>query len=342
MKGIRLEKKGKRLELDLYGTVGSIWDDGINAAKVVALLRNAEDVTEIECRINSMGGNAFDGIAIMNALKDHPAEVTVKVDGLAASAASIIAMAGDTIEMGEGSFLMVHRASGFVYGQADDMLKTAEILEKADGEIIDVYARRSKKPVETVRGWVEAETWFTGQEAVDAGLADKAVADPESKNKAAEALAGHGAIFNFANLPESLRNLVEARAKQGGDEPPPETEEVDPMKDIKTITSTELAEARPDLVDEIKAAAKLESAEAVEAAIKAERERAGGIAAKAAELGSAVDVAKLINEGTDLQAAWQQMLVAKQEEMHQGAQASDLGHDSGDERKVNPFLPKEG
>jgi len=341
VKGIRLEKKGKRLELDLYGTVGSIWDDGINAAKVVALLRNAEDVTEIECRINSMGGNAFDGIAIMNALKDHPAEVTVKVDGLAASAASIIAMAGDTIEMGEGSFLMVHRASGFVYGQANDMLKTAEILEKADGEIIDVYARRSKKPVETVRGWVEAETWFTGQEAVDAGLADKAVADPESKNKAAEALAGHGAIFNFANLPESLRNLVEAHRAKGADTPPPETQEDDDM-DLKDLTSAALAEARPDLVDEIKAAAKLESAEAVEAAIKAERERAGGIAAKAAELGSAVDVAKLINEGTDLQAAWQQMLVAKQEEMHQGAQASDLGHDSGDERKVNPFLPKEG
>lgn len=341
MKGIRLEKKGKRLELDLYGTVGSIWDDGIDAAKVVALLRNAEDVTEIECRINSMGGNAFDGIAIMNALKDHPAEVTVKVDGLAASAASIIAMAGDTIEMGEGSFLMVHRASGFVYGQADDMLKTAEILEKADGEIIDVYARRSKKPVETVRGWVEAETWFTGQEAVDAGLADKAVADPESKNKAAEALAGHGAIFNFANLPESLRTLVEAHRAKGADTPPPETQEDGDM-DLKDLTSAALAEARPDLVDEIKAAAKLESAEAVEAAIKAERERAGGIAAKAAELGSAADVAKLINEGTDLQAAWQQMLVAKQEEMHQGAQASDLGHDSGDERKVNPFLPKEG
>jgi hypothetical protein len=188
---------------------------------------------------------------------------------------------------------------------------------------------------------VEAETWFTGQEAVDAGLADKAVADPESKNKAAEALAGHGAIFNFANLPESLRNLVEAHRAKGADTPPPETQEDGDM-DLKDLTSAALAEARPDLVDEIKAAAKLESAEAVEAAIKAERERAGGIAAKAAELGSAVDVAKLINEGTDLQAAWQQMLVAKQEEMHQGAQASDLGHDSGEERKVNPFLPKEG
>ena len=211
MKGIRLEKKGKRLELDLYGTVGSIWDDGINAAKVVALLRNAEDVTEIECRINSMGGNAFDGIAIMNALKDHPAEVTVKVDGLAASAASIIAMAGDTIEMGEGSFLMVHRASGFVYGQADDMLKTAEILKKADGEIIDVYARRTGKPVETVRAWVDAETWFTGQEAVEAGLADKVVSDPGATAKAVKALASaKGPVLDALHLPERLKNALEA------------------------------------------------------------------------------------------------------------------------------------
>jgi hypothetical protein len=250
-------------------------------------------------------------------------------------------MAGDTIEMGDGAFMMVHQASALVVGNAQDMAQMSGILDKCDGEITGIYARRTGKSVETVRGWVNAETWFTGQEAVEAGLADKAVADPESKNKAAEALAGHGAIFNFANLPESLRNLVEAHRAQGADTPPPETQEDDDM-DLKDLTSAALAEARPDLVDEIKAAAKLESAEAVEAAIKAERERAGGIAAKAAELGSAVDVAKLINEGTDLQAAWQQMLVAKQEEMHQGAQASDLGHDSGDERKVNPFLPKEG
>ncbi|NLE67664.1 MAG: Clp protease ClpP, partial [Lentisphaerae bacterium] len=98
----------KSLELDLYGDVGAV--DGIDPAKVVALLRGAPDAKRINIRLNSPGGSAFDGIAIFNALKDHPAKVTVKVDGLAASAASIIAMAGDTIEMGEGSFLMVHRA----------------------------------------------------------------------------------------------------------------------------------------------------------------------------------------------------------------------------------------
>ena len=166
-------------------------------------------------RLNSAGGNAFDGVAIMNALKDHPAKVTVKVDGLAASAASIIAMAGDTIEMGEGSFLMVHRAHGLAYGHRDDLRELADVLEKADGEIIDVYARRSKKPVETVRGWVEAETWFTGQEAVEAGLADRTVQAPKALENAVHALAGaQHAVLNSARVPQILAKALEAHKKR--------------------------------------------------------------------------------------------------------------------------------
>ena len=199
----------KSLELDLYGDVGAV--DGIDPAKVVALLRGAPDAKRINIRLNSPGGSAFDGIAIFNALKDHPAKVTVKVDGLAASAASIIAMAGDTIEMGEGSFLMVHRAHGLAYGHRDDLRELADVLEKADGEIIDVYARRSKKPVETVRGWVEAETWFTGQEAVEAGLADKVAKDPGALARAAKALAtAKGPVLDALHLPEKLKNAIEA------------------------------------------------------------------------------------------------------------------------------------
>ena len=203
------------LELRIYGDIDVGSPEGVSADAVVRQIKNATHAKRIDVSINSAGGSMFSGIAIFNALKDHPAEVTVKVDGLAASAASIIAMAGDTIEMGEGSFLMVHRASGFVYGQADDMLKTAEILEKADGEIIDVYARRSKKPVETVRGWVEAETWFTGQEAVEAGLADRIVQTPKALENAVRALAGaQHAVFNSARVPQILAKALEAHKKR--------------------------------------------------------------------------------------------------------------------------------
>lgn len=345
MKTFRLEKKGKRLELDLYGIVGDTLGDGIAPAKVVALLRNADGAEEIVVRINSAGGVATDGIAIMDALKAHPAKVTVKIDGIAASAASLIAMAGDTIEVGEGAFLMVHKPWGYAIGTDEDMLKVAEVLEKMEGEIVNVYARRSGKPVETVKEWVQNETWFTGAEAVAAGLADKAVDDPESTERAARAYAEHAGILNFAHLPEALKSLVEAHSKQGGENPPPKTQEGDPMKDLKTITSAELAEARPDLVEEIKSAAKQESAAAVEAAVNAERARASGIASKAAELNSAVDVAKFIAEGTPLADAWQEMLTAKQEELHAGAVAVSVGHGNEDgetDAKANPFVPKEG
>jgi len=203
----------KTLQLDLYGDVGD--PAGIDAAKVVALLRNAPDAKRINIRLNSPGGSAFDGIAIFNALKDHPAEVTVKVDGLAASAASIIAMAGDTIEMGEGSFLMVHRAHGLAYGHRGDLRELADVLEKADGEIVSLYAGRTKKPLATVRGWVDAETWFTGQEAVEAGLADRIVQTPKALENAVRALAGaQHAVFNSARVPQILAKALEAHKKR--------------------------------------------------------------------------------------------------------------------------------
>jgi len=198
------------LELRIYGDIdvgGS--PEGVSADAVVRQIKNATHAKRISVSINSAGGNMFSGIAIFNALKDHPAEVIVKVDGLAASAASIIAMAGDTIEMGEGSFLMVHQASALVVGNAQDMAQMSGILDKCDSEITGIYARRTGKSVETVRAWVDAETWFTGPEAVEAGLADsaakftKTVAAP-----AAHALAGSAS--KFKRVPDALRRAIAA------------------------------------------------------------------------------------------------------------------------------------
>ena len=197
------------LELRIYGDIDVGSPEGVSADAVVRQIKNATHAKRISVSINSAGGNMFSGIAIFNALKDHPAEVIVKVDGLAASAASIIAMAGDTIEMGDGSFLMVHQASALVVGNAKDMIQMGGILDKCDGEIIDVYARRAKKPVETVRGWVEAETWFTGPEAVEAGLADTA----SKFNKSVAAPAAHalaGSTSKFKRVPAPLRQAIAA------------------------------------------------------------------------------------------------------------------------------------
>ena len=197
------------LELDLYGSVGD--PAGIDPAKVAALLRGAPDAKRINIRLNSAGGSAFDGVAIMNAIKDHPAKVTVKVDGLAASAASIIAMAGDTIEMGDGAFMMVHNVTAAAFGNADDMRDMAKTMGKVNAELVDTIAKRCRKPVETVRGWLDAETWFTGDEAVEAGLADKVVSDPGATAKAVKALGqAKGPVLDALHLPERLKNALEA------------------------------------------------------------------------------------------------------------------------------------
>ena len=199
----------QNLELDLYGSVGD--PAGIDPAKVAALLRGAPDAKRINIRLNSAGGSAFDGVAIMNAIKDHPAKVTVKVDGLAASAASIIAMAGDTIEMGDGAFMMVHNVTAAAFGNADDMRDMAKTMGKINAELVDTIAKRCRKPVDVVRGWLDAETWFTGDEAVEAGLADKVVSDPGATAKAVKALASaKGPVLDALHLPERLKNALEA------------------------------------------------------------------------------------------------------------------------------------
>ena len=197
------------LELDLYGDVGAV--DGIDPAKVVALLRGAPDAKTIVVRLNSAGGNAFDGVALMNALKDHPARVTVKVDGIAASAAALITLAGDTVEIGESAFMMLHRTSAAAFGNGTDLRELAATMSKVDDELVVAIAKRCRKPVETVRGWLDAETWFTGDEAVEAGLADKVVSDPGATAKAVKALASaKGPVLDALHLPERLKNALEA------------------------------------------------------------------------------------------------------------------------------------
>ena len=171
-----------KARVQIYGVIGDWWD-GLDAATLADRI-NALDAGEIEVHLNSPGGIAFDGIAIYNALRQHDADVHVVVDGLAASAASIIAMAGDTITMAVGSQLMVHDASGLCYGQAADMAKTAEILDKISDSIADTYAQHAGGTRDEWRQTMLAETWYTADEAVTAGLADavdKATEDSEGK-----------------------------------------------------------------------------------------------------------------------------------------------------------------
>ena len=155
----------------IYDEIGDSWWGGI-APKALVDEITALDVESMTVHINSPGGAAWDGITIMNALRAHKAQVNVVVDGLAASAASAIAMAGDTITMNRGSQMMIHDASGGAWGNAQDLESVAGILHKLSDSLADVYAARAGGTREEWRAVMQAEAWYTAEEAVQAGLAD--------------------------------------------------------------------------------------------------------------------------------------------------------------------------
>ena len=157
--------------VDIYGEIGwDVWGDEF-AADFRAI-----DAPRITVKISSPGGSVFEGLVIYNAILDHPATVNVIVDGMAASAASFIAQAGDHVLMNRGAQLMIHDASGLCMGNASDMEDMRDLLNKVSGEIAGVYAARAGGTVDEWRDLMRAETWMTGPEAVECGLADAAAA----------------------------------------------------------------------------------------------------------------------------------------------------------------------
>jgi ATP-dependent protease ClpP protease subunit len=156
-------------EIAIYDVIGY---DGVTAGDFLAELK-ALDVKRIDVRINSPGGEVYDSVAIYNALRNHPAEITTYVDGLAASGASVILQAGDRRITARASQVMVHDGHGLVIGNAADMRDMADLLDKASTMLAQVYADRAGGDAADWRSAMLAETWYSGAEAVDAGLADE-------------------------------------------------------------------------------------------------------------------------------------------------------------------------
>lgn len=154
----------------IYDIIDSWW--GVDAAQFVREIA-ALDVDTINLRVNSPGGSVYDGVAIMNALRRHKATVVATVDGLAASAASFIVQAADEVVMGLGTELMIHEAWSFAFGNAEDMQKAAEDLDRISSTIAGIYSERAGGTVEEWRTAMKAETWYSADEAVAAGLADR-------------------------------------------------------------------------------------------------------------------------------------------------------------------------
>jgi ATP-dependent protease ClpP protease subunit len=200
-------------EILLYDEIG-MW--GINAGDFV---RELQMITtgNILVRVNSPGGDVFDGLAIFNALGAHPAKVQTHIDGLAASIASVIALAGDTVTAAENSFFMIHNPWSIVIGNATDMRDMAAILDKVTGQLIALYAEASGQAALDVAAMIGAETWLTAAEAVASGFVDSILDEPLHAGEAATASAKAAEVFAgfdlsiYRNLPRALRQRVASK-----------------------------------------------------------------------------------------------------------------------------------
>ncbi|MFJ7993597.1 head maturation protease, ClpP-related [Peribacillus frigoritolerans] len=177
---------GDEHAMTISGAIGQGgWFYDATSANDVRRALDGVKASTIRIKLNSGGGDAFDGIEIYNYLKDHSAHVIVEVTALAASAASIIAMGADEIIMRTGSNLMIHEAATFAYGTKSDIQKTMNALETIDESIVSIYKQRTGLSSEEIRNMIEAETWLTAEEALEKGFVDsiETAEDPDEPER---------------------------------------------------------------------------------------------------------------------------------------------------------------
>lgn len=211
-------------EIFIYDEIGYFG----NTAKGFADDLGEIDSDELILHLNSPGGDIFDGLAIYQALKSHKAKVTVVVDGLAASIASVIAMAADRLVMAPKSTMMIHDGWTVSAGNAADLRKVADLLDKQSDIISSVYADRSGQPADFWRDRMRDETWYNAQEALDAGLIDEIEGEP--KKAAVDPF--DMSVFAHAGRDKAPEPVIKPVAK-AADPIPPEPVVPEPVKETE-------------------------------------------------------------------------------------------------------------
>lgn len=166
---ISVTSEASSTRVNIYAEIG-LW--GVTSSDVAAAFAEIPSTHRVDVHINSPGGDVYDGLAIYQTIRSAPQTVAVHIDGLAASAASYIAMAGDTVEMGRNARFMIHDASTFTFGNPQDHLDTAKWLSEESDNIADIYTQRAGGTVASWRDKMRDETWYSAQQALDAGLID--------------------------------------------------------------------------------------------------------------------------------------------------------------------------
>lgn len=231
---------GDVAEIFIYDEIG-YW--GVEAKDFIRDLASVS-APKVKVRINSPGGSVFDGLAIYNAIASYPGEIECHVDGLAASAASFIALAGDKVVMAENSMLMIHNAWGVAIGNKADMRQIADVLEKIDAQLNGMYVAKTGKDAAEIQQMLDDETWLTAAEAKEMGFVDEVTGASDAKASVRDGL--------YAKTPKALIAGTHAApenppaghgAPDAGSEPTPTTEDA-PGDDAATQAATNMEQMR--------------------------------------------------------------------------------------------------
>jgi ATP-dependent Clp protease protease subunit len=200
----------------------SFWGDSVSAKDVIVAL-DSINAPQIQVRINSPGGDVFEGDAIYNALRRKAVQsrIIVCIDGVAASAASFIAMAGDEIEIAENAFMMIHESWTYAMGNKREVAKTIDLLSKVDVAIATMMSARSGQSIEDVTKWMEAETWFDSKEAVDKKFADRIGTKANTQVTDATARAAARWSKTPAAFKQSIESHMRTKTKEIEESPTP-------------------------------------------------------------------------------------------------------------------------
>lgn len=273
---------GRVARVDIMGPIGG-WD--VSGSEFLRELKDLGDVDSIDLRIHSPGGSVLDGWAIANGIKNHPAHVVARVEGLAASMGSVVLMSADEIEVPQNAYVMIHNVSGGAFGEADELESMAALMRKLQDDVTDFYANATGKGREEIAEMMAAETWMNGEDAVEHGFATR-VLEPV---KAAACADLETLVSKFDNVPEAVLELQ-------AEEPALEEDQVEEVKALEEDQAEESEdqeaadieadqeEIEEELQDEVKAKKELSAWARILAALSGDKcaDNHEGSSAKAA------------------------------------------------------------
>lgn len=220
-------------EIGLWGVTAKDFADELNAL---------QGINHIDLHVNSPGGSVVEVLAMMQAVKKHPATVTAYIDGLAASSASRLILAADEVEIADNAFLMIHNVWSYAVGNATEMRKEADILDKFDKGLANDYHKKSGKPIEDIEAWMAEDTWFTAEEALASGLVDRIGDEQQAAASVSATFAQR--VSSFSNAPQDYQLTTDNKysLSVSTTDPEPEDEpDTDRIENTDTPTPTPIS-----------------------------------------------------------------------------------------------------